>query len=82
MYFMNTERSISVEVGMNVRAELARSGQTIAAAATALNMSAPAFRRRLKGQVPFNVAELKEIQRITGTPFSELVKVTEKAIAA
>ncbi|MBF0807644.1 hypothetical protein IR144_03315 [Rothia nasimurium] len=44
-------------------------------------MSAPAFRRRLKGQVPFNVAELKEIQRITGTPFSDLVKVTEKAIA-
>ncbi|WP_421084779.1 helix-turn-helix domain-containing protein [Rothia nasimurium] len=70
---MDTKIDISTEVGLNVRAELARSGQSITGAAQALDLSAPAFRRRLKGQVPFNVHELDQLAALLGIAYEQLV---------
>lgn len=73
---MDTQMNISTEVGLNVRAELARSGQSITGAAQALDLSPPAFRRRLKGQVPFNVYELAQLANLLGIAYEQLVNPT------
>lgn len=65
--------NISTKVGLNVRAELARSEQSITGAAQALKLSPPALRRRLKGQVPFNVDELDQLANLLGITYEQLV---------
>lgn len=70
---MNT----AVEVGRNVRAELARAECSLTRAASLMGMGTQALRRRLKGEIPFDVAELEQIATITNKSVHDLTDVPE-----
>lgn len=59
-------------VGRTVRAELARAEWSMTHGAEVLGISPPAFRRRIRGQIPFDVAELETLSKALGVPYWSL----------
>ncbi|MCP3425813.1 helix-turn-helix transcriptional regulator [Rothia sp. AR01] len=68
----------ALEVGLNVRAVLARKGWSQAKAAEAIGMSRVAFSHRINGKYPFNVKELADLARALGVSYSSLVTIPEE----
>ncbi|MGH1978621.1 helix-turn-helix domain-containing protein [Rothia sp. L_38] len=69
-------------IARNVRRAMFEADLTQAALAEQMTITRETLRHRLSGKKPFTTDELAQIAVATGVPFSELVKVTEKAIAA
>lgn len=60
------ETTAAVQVGANVRAELARAGKTQAWLAGAIGMSQQSVSDRLRGKFPFDVNELARVADALG----------------
>jgi len=65
--------AITASVAAEVRAELARQQIPQREVGAALGMSQAAAWRRLKGEVPFDVAELAAVATLLGVPLSQFL---------
>ena len=63
----------SVQIGANVRAEMARRGLTQTALADRLHISQTQVSARLRGRVPFDVNELTRVAEVLGVSLSTLL---------
>lgn len=70
---------VTVRVADEVRAELARQRKTAAGLASTVGITAHTMGVRLKGAVPFNVAELMIIATELGMTLVELISRAEQA---
>lgn len=76
MYFMSAVTvSVADQVASNVRGALGSARISQAQMAAILKMSRSAFSQRINGHKAFELEELSEIAKATGTPFSRLVEV-------
>lgn len=66
------------KVAQEVRAEIARAGFSVNAAAKALEWTQPYLQRRISGTTAFDVDDLEHISRWLGVPVSVLIGTTEK----
>lgn len=69
----STKAAARRAVAANVRAELARSGRSGAAAARRLQMSRQAISPRLRGDRAFRAEEIAELAEWLGIPTSRLI---------
>jgi transcriptional regulator with XRE-family HTH domain len=74
-----TEMTAAKLVGGNVRAELARAGQTQAWLAGVLGLSQQQASERLRGKVAFRVDELIKVADALGVPVAALMPEPSKA---
>ncbi|RIR11247.1 helix-turn-helix domain-containing protein [Mycobacteroides abscessus] len=77
MQFASTDERVAA----NVRAELARAGESQSSLAPKVDMSQQALSRRLSAQVPFTVTELSRIASVLGVPIGALTP-TDQAVAS
>lgn len=63
----------AARVGANVRAEMAREGVTQTALANSLGRSQSGLSKRLRGVVPFSVADLVDIAEVLGVDVATLL---------
>lgn len=63
-------------VAGEVRAALAREGKPQRFVAEVLCLSQPAVSRRMRGEVPFDVAELHKLADVLGVPVGDFVAGT------
>lgn len=71
--------AITASVAAEVRAELARQQIPQREVGVALGMSQAAAWRRLKGDVPFDVAELAAVAEMLGVPLSKFLPTEASA---
>lgn len=67
--------SVALQVANNVRGALGSARISQAQMASILKMSRSAFSQRINGHKAFELDELSEIAKVTGTPFSRLVEL-------
>ena len=77
-----TETTAAVQVGGNVRAELARAGKTQAWLADAIGISQQSVSDRLRGKSPFDVNELARVADALGLDAASLMSVTVSSAQA
>jgi len=69
---MNTDLS-AASVGAEVRGQLAKRSISQAVAAETIGLSQPAFSRRIRGEVAFDVTELAALSTLLGVPVAALL---------
>lgn len=65
--------SVDRQVGANVRAEMSRAGVTQAVAAGVTQLTQASLSDRLRGQIPFRIAELVLLARHLEVPFDRFL---------
>ena len=70
------DTTAAVQVGANVRAELARAGKTQAWLAGAIGMSQQSVSDRLRGKFPFDVNELARVADALDLDVASLMSIT------
>jgi len=65
-------------VASGIRAEMARRGITQQTLAGLIDMSQQSLSRRLRGEYPFDTAELERIGAALGVPVAEFLPVAER----
>jgi transcriptional regulator with XRE-family HTH domain len=69
--------TVTASVAAEVRAEMARQNVPQRELGRVLGLSQGAAWRRLKGEVPFDVAELAEVAKLLKTPISQFIPQLE-----
>ncbi|MET8908353.1 helix-turn-helix transcriptional regulator [Micromonospora sp. NPDC004551] len=65
-------------VASEIRAEMARREMTQQALAPLIGMSQQALSRRLRGEHPFDTAELERVANALGVPVAEFLPASER----
>lgn len=69
--------SLTARIAANVRAEMARTGNTQTSLSSMTTLSQGALSRRLAGRIPFDLRELEQIAAALKTPVATLLDITE-----